>query len=233
MTKPGWMIDELIYAGEEHLDPEYVEGYDQKSAVDHTSDIEILKAHGLDSESVVVDMGAGTGLFALELAPHCRRVVAVDVSDAMLAILEREIKRTGVTNIEVVHAGLLSYEHQGGPADFVYSRNTFHHLPDFWKALALQRIADMLAPGGVLLLHDLIYSFDTIEAEEAIEGWLDNAAPTPDAGFTREDLALHIRTEYSTFSWLFEPMLERAGLEILDVRHRPSRTYSAYVCRKR
>ncbi len=227
------MIDELIYAGEEHLDPEYVEGYDEKSAVDHSDDIETLQAHGLNSESVVVDMGAGTGLFALALAPHCERVVAVDVSDAMLAILEREIERAGINNIEVVHAGLLSYEHQAAPADFVYSRNTFHHLPDFWKALALQRIAEMLAPGGVLLLHDLVYSFDTSEVGEAIEGWLSRAAPTPDVGFTRADLELHIRTEYSTFSWLFEPMLERAGLEILEARHRPSRTYSAYVCRKR
>ena len=232
MTKRDWLIDELIYAGEEHLDPEYVAGYDQKSAVDHADDIATLQAHGLDSESVVVDMGAGTGHFALQLAPHCRRVVAVDVSNAMLAVLEREIARTGVENVEVTHAGLLSYEHQGEPADFVYSRNTFHHLPDFWKALGLQRIANLLKPGGVLLLHDLIYSFDTAEADETIENWLSNAAPTPDAGFTRADLALHIRTEYSTFSWLFEPMLERAGFEILDVRHRPSRTYAAYVCKK-
>ena len=233
MTKPDWMIDELIYAGEEHLDPAYVAGYDLKSAVDHSDDIATLQAHGLNSESVVVDMGAGTGLFALQLAPHCRRVVAIDVSDAMLAVLERELERTGVTNIEAVHAGLLSYEHQGAPADFVYSRNTFHHLPDFWKALALQRIADMLAPGGVLLLHDLVYSFDTAEVEERLEGWLSRAAPTPDSGFTRADLELHIRTEYSTFSWLFEPMLERAGFEIRAAIHRPSRTYSAYVCLKR
>lgn len=232
MNKPDWLIDELIFAGEEHLDPAYVEGYDQKSAVDHAHDIETLKAHGLNGDSVVVDLGAGTGGFALEIAPHCRRVVAVDVSDAMLAILEREIARTGVTNIDVVHAGLISYEHQGEPVDFVYSRNTFHHLPDFWKMVALSRIARMLRPGGVLLLHDLIYSFDASEVEDAIEDWLSNAAPSPDVGFTRADLALHVRTEYSTFDWLFEPMLERAGLEILDVHHRPSRTYAAYLCRK-
>ena len=124
------MIDELIYAGDEHLDPEYVDGYDQKSAVDPVHDIETLTSHGLNEESVVVDLGAGTGLFARAIASHCRRVVAVDVSDAMLAILDREIKRDGIDNIEVIRAGLLSYEHEGGAPNFVYCRNTLHHLPN-------------------------------------------------------------------------------------------------------
>ncbi len=213
MTKPGWMIDELIYAGDEHLDPEYVEGYDEKSAVDHSDDIGRCKLTGSTRRASSSTWAPEPGCSRWRLLRYCKRVVAVDVSDAMLAILEREIERAGCDNIEVVHAGLLSYDHQGEPADFVYSRNTFHHLPDFWKALALQRIAEMLAPGGVLLLHDLVYSFDTSEVGEAIEGWLSRAAPTPDVGFTRADLELHVRTEYSTFSWLFEPMLGtgRAG----------------------
>ena len=37
----------------------------------------------------------------------------------------------------------------GPPADGVYTRNALHQLPDFWKALALGRIARMLRPGGV------------------------------------------------------------------------------------
>ena len=229
----SWRIDELAFAGGEHLDPEYVAGYDRKSAFDPAGDIETLVSHGLNEESVIVDMGAGTGVFARAIAPHCRKVVAVDLSDVMLAILEQENERSKITNVEVVHAGLLSYEHRGQPADFVYSRNTLHHLPDFWKALALQRVAGMLAPGGVLLLHDLVYSFEPGEAREAFESWLGNAAPSPDVGYTRHDLETHIREEYSTFSWLLEPMLERAGFEILEARHRPSKTYSVYVCLKR
>jgi hypothetical protein len=30
------------------------------------------------------------------------------------------------------------------------------HLPDFWKAIALVRLADVLRPGGVLRLWDII-----------------------------------------------------------------------------
>ena len=160
MTRPGWMIDELAHAGDEHLDPAYVAGYDAKSQTDPSADVALLRSLGMDSNSTVVDLGTGTGAFALTVAPHVRRVVAVDVSPAMLDILRANVARHGMANVESVHAGLLSYEHHGDPADVVYSRNTLHHLPDFWKGIALARAAALLRPGGILRLHDLVYSFD-------------------------------------------------------------------------
>lgn len=51
------------------------------------------------ARTVVVDVGAGTGRFALALAPRAREVVAVDASEGMLAVLRREADRAGVTNI--------------------------------------------------------------------------------------------------------------------------------------
>ncbi len=42
-----------------------------------------------------------------------------------------------------------------------------------------------------------------------------------------------MREEHSTFSWLLEPMLERAGFNIRDVDFSASRTYAAYTCVKR
>lgn len=232
MSKPGWMIDELANAGEEHLDLDFVAGYDRKQQADHSGDLEILFARGLGPGSVVVDLGAGTGTFALAVAPHCRRVVAVDISPAMLTYTRLQVERAGLENVEVVHAGLLSYAHEGEPPEFVYTRNTLHHLPDFWKTLALRRIAAMMEPGGVLLLHDLVYSFEPEETEAVFERWLGGAVADPEEGYTRADLETHIREENSTFSWLLEPIIERAGLRIEEVIHRPSRTYSAYVCQK-
>lgn len=233
MQRPGWYPDELAHAGEEHLDPEYVAGYDRKSAVDTSEDVEILRGLGLGENSVVVDLGAGTGEFVLDVAPLCRRVVAVDVSPAMLAALSAKAEHQGVTNVEVVHAGLLSYEHQGDPADFLYSRNVLHHLPDFWKAMALHRAAGMLKPGGALRLHDLVYNFEPHEATSAIEAWLSRAAERPEDGWTRSELETHIREEYSTFAWLLEPIIERAGFEIREASHRPNGAYAAYTCVKR
>lgn len=76
------MVDELAYAGPEHLDPGFVEGYDRKQG--HPSfdgDLQVLRERGaLAQESTVVDLATGTGRFALAAAAHCRRVVAVDVS---------------------------------------------------------------------------------------------------------------------------------------------------------
>jgi SAM-dependent methyltransferase len=233
MQRPGWYPDELAYAGDEHLDPEYVTTYDRKAGTDPTEDLAALRALGLGGTSVVVDLGAGTGTFALAVAPLCRRVVAVDVSTTMLAALSAKVEQLGLTNVEVVHAGLLSYEHQGAPADFLYSRNVLHHLPDFWKALALKRAADILVPGGVLRLHDLVFSFDPHESERAIEDWLAGASERPEDGWTRPELETHIREEYSTFSWLLAPMIERAGFDIREVSSRPSGIYAAYTCVRR
>ncbi len=232
MQRPDWALDELAYAGDEHLDPEYVTTYDRKAATDPTEDLTLLGSLGLGESSVIVDLGAGTGTFALAAAPLCQRVVAVDVAPAMLATMSANVEQLGLTNVEVVRAGFLSYEHRDAPADFVYSRNALHHLPDFWKALALKRIADMLGPGGVLRLHDLVFSFEPHEAESAIEAWLAGARERPEDGWTRSELETHVREEYSTFSWLLEPMLERAGFRIQQVDYRPSRTYAAYTCVK-
>ena len=58
----------------------------------------------------------------------------------------------------------LSYQHAGPPADFVLPVTHLHQLPDSWKAIALDRVAGMLRPGGVLRVEDLIYDFQPSEA---------------------------------------------------------------------
>jgi ubiquinone/menaquinone biosynthesis C-methylase UbiE len=231
----AWMLDELAHAGDEHLDPQFVAGYDRKqgSVPDDTAaeDIEILARHGLDASATVVDLGAGTGRFALAAAERFGHVVAVDVSPAMHAFLREQVADVGRTNITCVHAGWLSYQHEGAPADAVYSRNALHQLPDFWKAIALERVSRVLRPRGVLRLRDLIYDFDPVDAGEVFGRWLDGAATDPAAGYTSDDLIQHIRTEHSTFTWLLEPMLERAGFDIVDVSD--GTVYGAYTCVRR
>jgi len=128
-----------------------------------------------------------------------------------------------------VRAGFLSYEHSGPPADGVYTRNALHQLPDFWKAAALDRIARMLRPGGVLRLRDLIYDFRPAEAARVFQGWFEHAATDPADGYTAEDYAEHIRTEFSTYRWLLEPMLAATGFEIVTAEFE-RRLYGAYTC---
>jgi len=227
-----WTLDEGTHAGPEHLDPDYVAAYDRKSGADRVNDLAELRRHGLDHTSTVVDLGAGTGRFAVAVAPHCRQVIAVDVSPAMLQFLRHRISEAALSNIECVEAGFLTYEHAGAPADIVYTRNALHHLPDFWKAIALCRIAQMLRPGGLLRLRDLIYDFRPAEADGVISRWLDGAVADHAHGYTSHDLAEHVRTEYSTFSWLLEPMIDAAGFDIIEADFDRS-VYGRYTCVKR
>jgi ubiquinone/menaquinone biosynthesis C-methylase UbiE len=227
------LFDEFAHAGDEHLDPAYVAAYDRKARTDPTEDLALLRELGFGSHSTLVDLGAGTGTFAVAAAPFCRQVVAVDVSSAMLAELRGKLKGLSLTNVTCVQAGFLTYEHPAGMADFVYTRNALHHLPDFWKAVALARIAAMLRPRGILRLRDLVFSFAPVDATSVVEAWLASAPATGDAGWTREELETHLREEHSTFSWLLEPMLERCGFEVTSVSHGSSKVFSAYTAVKR
>jgi ubiquinone/menaquinone biosynthesis C-methylase UbiE len=226
------MIDELAHAGPEHLDPEFVAGYDRKQGYpDPAEDLDAFAAHGLGPVSSVVDLGAGSGQFALAAARRFGHVTAVDVSPAMVAVLRERAVAAGLASLECVRAGFLSYQHSGPPADGVYTRNALHQLPDFFKALALERIARMLRPGGVMRLRDLIYDFRPPDAERIFQGWFEHAAADPAEGYTGEDYAGHIRIEFSTFRWLLEPMLAAAGFEIVTAKFE-RRLYGAYTCVK-
>lgn len=229
------MLDELAHAGAEHLDPEFVARYDRKqgSVPDKhaATALDILAEHGVDEASTVVDLAAGTGRFTVPAARRYRRIVAVDVSPAMVEHLRRRVGEAGLDNVDVVQAGFLTYEHQGPPADAVYTRNALHQLPDFWKVVALDRIAKLLRPGGVLRVHDLIYDFEPHQATEVFAGWFGRAAADPAVGYTAEDYAEHIRSEHSTFRWLFEPMLVAAGFEIVEADC--DVVFGAYTCVKR
>jgi SAM-dependent methyltransferase len=226
-----WILDELAYAGPEHLDAEFIAGFDRKQGYpDPETDLAAFAAHGLDANSAVVDLGAGTGQFAVAAARRFGRVTAVDVSPAMVAALRAKAAAAGISpaRLECVRGGFLSYS-PAGRVDGVYTRNALHQLPDFWKAVALRRIADMLRPGGVLRLRDLVYDFGPEEAETVFAGWFAGAATDPAAGYTAADYAEHIRTEYSTFRWLLEPMLAAAGFAVADVSYE-RRLYAAYTC---
>ena len=232
MTTPEWYLDELSHAGGEHLDTSYVPNYDRKAGTDPSAEIALLRDLRLNQTHTLIDLGAGTGTFALAAAPFCRRVIAVDVSPVMLNYLRQKASELNIPNIETVQSGFLSYQHQGDLADFVYSRHALHHLPDFWKALALQRIAASLKAGGIFYLRDLIFSFEPDEAPAVLENWLSHASTQPGIGWMRPELEEHLRQEYSTFSWLLEPMLERAGFRIEHIDHDLSHIYSAYTCVK-
>ena len=223
-----WKIDEKRHAGDEHLDPVQVARYDEKIPFDPSTELDLLADYGLSEDDTVVDFGTGTGVFPLAVANHCKRVVAVDISETMLDVVRGKVAAAGVENVDVVHDGFVSYEHEGDPASFVFSKNALHHLPDFWKVEALNTVRDTLESGGIFRLRDLVYSFDPEDSHAAIDSWLEGMKDTP---FTEAELHAHFREEFSTYDFLLEPMLEETGFEILDSTYRDG-FYAAYTCRK-
>ena len=89
----------------EHLDPEYVAGYDAKTQLDLEDALERLRRHGLGPRTTLVDLGCGTGLLAAAAASEAGRVVGVDPSPAML-----EVARRRSDAVEWDQAGFLTYD---------------------------------------------------------------------------------------------------------------------------
>ena len=84
-------------------------------------------------------------------------VDAIDISPAMLALAEIQARDRKVA-IRTQSAGLLSFAYQPNSYDLVVSEFALHHLPDFWKAVALARIFRALKPGGCFYLRDIVFA---------------------------------------------------------------------------
>jgi len=52
----------------------------------------------------------------------------------------------------------------------------FHHLSDFWKGIALDRMNCIIRPGGLLYIHDVI--FEQADVETNISRWIDHLGKT-------------------------------------------------------
>lgn len=149
----------------------------------------------------------------------------------MLTYAQHKAQKAGMTNIQFIQAGFLSYSHSGDRADIVVTKNALHTLPDFWKMVALLKIAALLKPSGIFYLRDAIFSFPPHDYERSISIWIEQVAKPTGEGWTVQDFEAHVREEYSTFSWIIESMLQRAGFDIAEATY-PTPTYAEYMCVK-
>ena len=102
----------------------------------------------------VADIGCGNGVLACEAALLGAEVDAIDISPAMLA-LAKIYARDRKVAVRTQSAGMLSFAYQPNSYDLIVSEFTLHHLPDFWKAVALARIFAALKPGANFTLDDI------------------------------------------------------------------------------
>jgi putative AdoMet-dependent methyltransferase len=213
-THLAWRYDEFKQVGKDYSLPTEVEQYDPSHADFRDIEAEsnaVLDRLNVQPQDILIDFGAGTGTFAIQAARRGASVHAVDVSPAMLEHAQAKAAQAGISTITFHHGGFLSYEHAGPPVDVITTSLAFHHLPDFWKGVALARLRTMLKPGGQLYINDVVLSDH--HPLEAIATFIDRQTAVG-GDFLREDAEGHFRDEFSTYDWVLEGLFSRAGFTV-------------------
>ncbi len=127
-----------------HLRPGTDDPYSEKLAA------RLAMALGLQRHHRVLELGASFGRFTFPLLRHCGSVVAVDISERVLAELASTRDTLGIPEarcrVQVANAESLTPEVVGGTVDFVVGFFILHHLPDLNRVV--RTAADLLEPGG-------------------------------------------------------------------------------------
>lgn len=131
---------------------------------------------GLKPGMTVLDVGAGPGYAAFDLARlvgPAGRVVALDQSALFLKALETGAQARNLHNIDCVQADLADYDWPAESFDAVWSRWCLSFVPDADGALA--GIDRALKPGGVFIAQEYVdyRSFRIEPAEPVFERFVD------------------------------------------------------------
>src|SRR5882672_3241654 len=102
---------------------------------------------------VVADLGAGEGLLSELLARRCKKVIAVDNSEKIVAFGAAKAKKNGLKNLEFRLGDLENPPVEPDSVDLVVLSQALHHAAQPAEAIAAAR--RILKPGGQLLVLDL------------------------------------------------------------------------------
>lgn len=122
----------------------------------------------LDEQAVVGDLGCGTGQLAACLAPHVKKVVAIDNSPAMLKAARQRLK--AMKHVEVLRGEVASLPLEDASLDLAVLSMVLHHQPGPGTALA--EVARVLRPGGRVLIVDMLEHDRQEFAQQMGHQWL-------------------------------------------------------------
>ncbi|HYJ79119.1 MAG TPA: class I SAM-dependent methyltransferase [Longimicrobiaceae bacterium] len=142
-----------------------------------------------------LEVGCGRGAFTRALARHFERVIAIDLSPAMVR-RARELSRT-IENVDFRQADLSTCDLPSAGFDCIATIATLHHLP---LEDALKKLDAALKPGGVLLVLDLyqprtladwIWSACALPCDLLLRAW--HRLPLREAPHVRQAWSEHAR----------------------------------------
>jgi ubiquinone/menaquinone biosynthesis C-methylase UbiE len=136
----------------------------------------IRAAVPLSPSTRTIEVGAGTGLLGLALAPAVGELVLAEPSAGMLEVIRDKLRDRGPSRVSALRLDLLTDPPPPEPFDLVISLLVLHHLQD--TDAALTAIHRLLRPGGSMALADL-------DAEDGFFHGAD-AEGIPHLGFDRD-----------------------------------------------
>ena len=126
----------------------------------------------------ILDLGTGTGETARRLlSRHPDAVlVGIDENEGMLAVAGAALPAERVS----LRAGRIEEPLPRGPFDLVASALCVHHLDDSGKAALFGRVHDVLVPGGLFVLGDVVVPTDPSSATTPLTPGYDRPSPLAD-----------------------------------------------------
>jgi tRNA threonylcarbamoyl adenosine modification protein (Sua5/YciO/YrdC/YwlC family) len=126
----------------------------------------------------ILDLGTGTGETARRLlARHPdAALVGIDENEEMLGVARGRLPGERVE----LRAGRIEEPLPDGPFDLVASALAVHHLDDAGKAGLFGRVREVLAPGGLFVLGDVVVPVDPATAVIPLTPGYDRPSPLAD-----------------------------------------------------
>eukprot|EP00730_Choanoeca_flexa_P004877 TRINITY_DN11828_c0_g1_i8.p2 TRINITY_DN11828_c0_g1~~TRINITY_DN11828_c0_g1_i8.p2 ORF type:complete len:241 (+),score=53.87 TRINITY_DN11828_c0_g1_i8:2233-2955(+) len=157
------------------------------------------------SSASVLEVGSGTGLLSLEMAPRVKHVLAIDPSEAMMAQLIAKKEKRAINNLTTITAALDDIAQlEGRIFDIVVVAMTLHHIEHLNPILTI--FAQSLAPKGRLFVYDFLREAGSDQFHGSDDTFDHEAAGVHHrAGFNEEDLA---------------GLFGQAGLELEYAKHK-------------